>query len=144
MKAVYKKAIKYLTLVPQEKHYAWAHPSTHLAGCLFRYCTPDGNPYAGEKGVRFGDPMQVSNGKGVAWTEEMTARLLKTRLPWQPWRLTVDNLYQLYEVQHNMDNSFRDRLWRREHRYALPYPWPDDDFSTEDIDGKTEEESDFD
>jgi len=138
MRRKYAKAVKYLTLVPSEKHSAWAHPSTHLAGCLFSYCTPDGRPHAGEGGVVFGDPMRVSRGRAEAWTAEMRDRLRAQRLPWQPWRLTRLHLYLLAEAQRDMDDTIRSRAWRKEHRYSLPYRWPDDDFYTEDIDGWAE------
>lgn len=147
MKAEYRRAIEYLTLVPSEKGAAWGNPSTHPAGCLFRYCTPDGRAYAGERGVVFGDPVQVSRGRAASWSPDTAGTLREWArregvppLPWQPWRLSPAHLYILARIQVQMDETFRDGLWRRGHRYSLPYRWPDDEFEVEDIDGRFDDD----
>lgn len=131
----YRPALQYFTLVPSERRHAWRSPSTHPFGFLFRYCTPDGRSYAGEKGVVFGCPLSVSRGKAIAWTEEITKELLKAKLPYDAARLRPVHLFKIAGIQRDMDQTFRDAAWRKEHRYALPYAWPDDDFLVEDIDG---------
>ena len=141
----YKRAVDHVRRDPSCVGQAWRHSRTHPAGCLFRFCTPDGGPWIFGDGRYAGDPIMVAGGKYIAWTpilvweiqagelenlalyDDLAGKRTRQRsLPKVAEDLEDGHLVWLAHFQRRMDETIRDIEWRRENRVILEASWPDD------------------
>lgn len=132
----YAVAYRFLKAHPEQITDAWSRPSTHVAGCLFQFCTPSGGvelrPFDGRI---CGCATQVKR-EGcfsyVAWTHELTAHIRGLDLPSNPDSLTVDHLWTLVELQRHMDATIRSESWMKKNRRRLKNQEKTPDVESED------------
>lgn len=106
MKDKYQIAVEYLTEHPGEIYRAYVVPSTHKkAGCLFRYCTPDGMPQK-VAGNNCGCLVMVRHHGYFASTNRLTEEIrADERIPMDPNEIGVEHLEVFAEWQRRLDKE---------------------------------------